>query len=250
MMPKRIIWKVLVVAILILSVIGLTVGTVVWMGNTMGPSETALDALQSGDQVEVTQEAGLLIFGSEGIESSTGFIFYPGAGVDYRSYAPALRMIAEKGFFVVVVPMPLNLAFFNTNGADQVMARYPEIEHWAIGGHSLGGVAAASYAANHPAIEGTAFWASYPGDDSLKLKDITVYSIYASKDGLATPRQIDESRVLLPANTTFVEIDGGNHAQFGSYGPQNGDGEASISPEEQWTQIASVMASFLSSLAD
>jgi pimeloyl-ACP methyl ester carboxylesterase len=247
---KRIGWRVPAAILLVLPVIGLAVGIVLWMQNALGPSDVALDALQSSDRVEVDQQAGLLTFGWEGVESSTGFIFYPGAGVDYRSYAPVLRMIAENGYFIVVVPMPLNLAFFNGNGADQVVTQYPEVEHWVIGGHSLGGLAAAGYAANHPVIEGIALWASHPADEALKARDIKAISIYGSADGLVTVSQIEESRASLPADTVFVEIDGGNHSQFGSYGQQEYDRPASISPEEQWTRIAAAMESFLASFDD
>jgi pimeloyl-ACP methyl ester carboxylesterase len=223
----------------------MTLGVVFWMRATLEPSETALNALRSDDQVRVMEEVGLLTFGWAGVDSSTALIFYPGAGVDYRSYAPVLRQIAARGYFVVLPPMPLNLAFFNANVADQVVALYPDIDHWVIGGHSLGGVVAAGYAVNHPVIEGIVFWASYPGDDALKDKDIKVLSIYGSQDGLVTAGEIVSSRSLLPTDTIFVRIEGGNHSQFGSYGYQPGDGQASISPEEQWTKIADETAALL-----
>ena len=38
----------------------------------------------------------------------------------------------------------------------------------------------------------------------------------------------------LPADTEWITIEGGNHAQFGDYGVQDGDGEATISAEMQW----------------
>jgi pimeloyl-ACP methyl ester carboxylesterase len=246
---KRVTWRSVVAIVLILLVFTLTIGLVVWMQGTLGPSETAMNALGSDEQVRVTQEAGLLTFGWAGVESSTGFIFYPGARVDYRSYAPVLRRIAARGYFVVLTPMPLNLALFNGNAADRVMAKYPEVEHWVIGGHSLGGVAAAGYAAGHPAIEGLVLWASYPANDALKDREIKALSIYGSNDALANAAKIDESRALLPPDTVYVEIAGGNHSQFGSYGLQPGDGAAGISPEEQWTQIGEATAAFLESIS-
>jgi pimeloyl-ACP methyl ester carboxylesterase len=160
-----------------------------------------------------------------------------------------LRRIAARGYFVVLTPMPLNLALFNGNAADRVMAKYPEVEHWVIGGHSLGGVAAAGYAAGHPAIEGLVLWASYPANDALKDREIKALSIYGSNDALANAAKIDESRALLPPDTVYVEIAGGNHSQFGSYGLQPGDGAAGISPEEQWTQIGEATAAFLESIS-
>lgn len=74
---------------------------------------------------------------------------------------------------------------------------------------------------------------------------IPVVSISASNDGLATPAKIEESRSLLPADTQFVVIQGGNHAQFGSYGAQPGDGTASIPPETQWAQTVQATVDLL-----
>jgi pimeloyl-ACP methyl ester carboxylesterase len=183
------------------------------------------------------------------VESSTGFIFYPGSRVDHRSYAPLLREIAARGYFVVLAPMPLSLALFHVDAADQVLAKYPEIEHWAIGGHSLGGVAAAEYASNHPVIEGLVLWAAYPTNDSLREKNLEVLSLYGSNDGLLPPARIEASHALLPADTLFIEIEGGNHSQFGSYGSQPIDGPASIPPEEQWAQVIEATVVFLESLS-
>jgi len=90
------------------------------------------------------------------------------------------------------------------------------------------------------------FWASYPADDALKIKNIKAISIVGSNDGLATSDSIDASRELLPADTQFISIEGGNHAQFGSYGLQDGDNPASISAEEQWIQAAALTVEFLS----
>ena len=100
-----------------------------------------------------------------------------------------LRPLAEKGYLVVVPPMPLNLAVFGVNAADEVIKSYPEIKHWAVGGHSLGGSMAASYARAHlDKIQGLVLWASYPaGSDDLSKTSLKVGSIYAANDGLATP---------------------------------------------------------------
>ena len=127
-------------------------------------------------------------------------------------------------------------------------AAYPDIQNWFVGGHSLGGVAASSYAANHSEIRGVVFWASYPADDSLKVNNIPAVSIFGTRDGLATSDKLDASRALLLPDTKFVPIEGANHAQFGSYGPQAGDNEATISPEEQWNQAVAATVEFFESV--
>ena len=134
---------------------------------------------------------------------TVGFIFYPGGRVDYRAYAPVLRMIAESGYFVALVPAPLNLAFFDMNAAAPVLAQYPEIRHWVVGGHSLGGVAASVFAKDHlDQLDGIVFFASYPADDSLKNSDIKVLSIYGTND-MAGMETFEEKKSLLPSRHTI-----------------------------------------------
>jgi pimeloyl-ACP methyl ester carboxylesterase len=226
-------------------VVSLAVGLIIWTAGTLGPSGQALLVLRSDSEVRITQESDLIAFEPVGHQPSSGFILYPGARVDFRSYSPLLREIAARNHFVVVLRSPLNLPFFNANAADEVIAAYPQITNWVIGGHSLGGVVAASYVAKRPAISGLVLWASYPADDSLLETNAKVLSIYGSNDGLSTPAEVLQSQDLLPAETTFIEIRGGNHSQYGSYGLQPGDGEATIPPEEQWAQITEATVELL-----
>lgn len=224
-------------------------GFILWAESAAQPTEAALQALKSDSQVKVTQHDGFITFEPASQKTTTGFIFYPGGRVDYRAYAPVLRTIAEQGYFVAVAKVRLNLAFFDVNAADRVIAANPQIERWGIGGHSLGGVAAALYTKDHlDKIRAIAFWASYPADDSLKNSNLPVLSVYGSNDGLSTGNRIEESKALLPAQTEYVSIAGGNHAQFGSYGIQSGDNPATISPEEQWVQVADATVNLLASL--
>ena len=240
--------KRLLLGLLAVTVIS-TLGFVLWAETVAQPTDIALQALNSDSQVTVTQHDGYITFEPAAQRTTIGFIFYPGGRVDYRAYAPVLRKIAEQGYFVALPKVKLNLAFFDVNVADKVIAENPQIDSWAIGGHSLGGVAAALYTKNHlDTIRAIAFWASYPADDSLKNTNILVTSIYGTNDGLSTGGKIEESKALLPAHTKSVAINGGNHGQFGSYGEQAGDNAASISAEEQWDQIATATVQMLASL--
>ncbi len=209
-------------------------GFVIWGSTPLGPMPEALTTLDSGPEVTVTTERWLTFTPTEAV--TTGLILYPGGRVDPRAYAPTARAIAEEGVLVVIVPMPLNLAVLAPNRAQAVMDAHPEIDTWAIGGHSLGGAMAARFTDEHPErIDGLVLWASYPAEgNSLADQDsLAVVSIYASEDGLATLEEIEASRPLLPPQTQWVEIAGGNHAQFGWYGPQGGDGLAEISRKVQ-----------------
>lgn len=240
-------WVLLLILAIPLLAVG---GFVVWAEMTPIPMPEALAALQSDSQVEVTADRWL-IFRPVNLEPATGLLLYPGGRVDSRSYAPAARAIAAEGYLVAIVPMPLNLAIFGADRASEVMAAFPEVDHWAIGGHSLGGAMAARYAHGHPSeAQGLVLWAAYPdASNDLSARDLTVTSIYGTLDGLATQDKIAASRSLLPPETQWVAIEGGNHAQFGWYGPQSGDNPATISQEAQQQQIVEATLRLLGHLS-
>ena len=232
-----------------LAVILLLGGFLLWASTPAGPMPEALAALESDDAVQVETEPWL-IFSPLAENPTEGLVLYPGGRVDPRSYAPAAHALAEKGYLVVIVPMPLNLAVFAPDRASEVMAAFPEIGRWALGGHSLGGAMSAHYVYQNPdAVQGLVLWASYPSSsEDLAGYSTAVTSISATNDGLATPDKIAASRPLLPPDTGWVAIEGGNHAQFGWYGPQAGDGTATISREEQQGQIVAATLALLSRL--
>jgi hypothetical protein len=63
-----------------------------------------------------------------------------------------------------------------------------------------------------------------------------------------TPDKITGSAHFLPADTTYVVIDGGDHAQFGWYGPQAGDNPAEISRDDQQAQTVQATVDLLAKL--
>jgi pimeloyl-ACP methyl ester carboxylesterase len=245
---RLLVWAWLLLAALSLLVV-LVVGFVIWGSTPSKPMPEAMAVIQSNSTVRVTT-GKWLVFQPANVQTSTGFIFYPGGHVDYRAYAPAAKAITEQGYLVVIVPMPLNLAVFNTGAALDVMTAYPGIQHWAVGGHSLGGSMAANFAHSHPgSVQGLVLWASYPaGSDNLSSSGLRVLSISGTRDGLSTPTKIEDSHALLPSDATFVPIQGGDHAQFGWYGPQPGDNPAAISREVQQAQIIQATVDFLKTL--
>jgi dienelactone hydrolase len=199
--------------------------------------------------VQVTKDGWVTFMPATG-EPDTGVIFYPGGRVDYRAYAPLMSKLAAQGYLVTLVPMPFNLAVFGSEKADQVIAAYPEVEKWIIGGHSLGGAMASSYVYNNPGmVDGLFFLAAYPaGNQSLADSEVKVLSISGTNDGLANPEKIAASIPLLPPDTVFFPIQGGNHAQFGWYGLQSGDSPADISREDQQVQVFEKLLLFFESL--
>jgi len=181
--------------------------------------------------------------------TDTGCIFYPGGLVDPAAYAPLMKQVSERGIMTVIVPMPLDLAVFGANKAHDVIAAYPDIEHWIIAGHSLGGSMAVGFVKDNPAAaEGLVLLASHPASSAdLSGLPIEAVSVYGTEDGVAGDKPA-ASMGRLPPGTGLVVIDGGNHAQFGDYGTQRGDGTASISREDQQQQTATAIAGLASGL--
>jgi hypothetical protein len=171
-----------------------------------------------------------------------GFIFYPGAFVDPQAYAPSMREIAEAGYLAVIVKMPDDLAILGVERATDIIAKNPAVEKWVIGGHSLGATCACIYTYEHPGtIKGLAVWASIP-DPARPLTDFTgrILSIYGTNDSKAT--DFGDLKDLLPADTRYVVIQGGNHTYCGWYDTspnplQPGDNPATITHEEQQAQL-------------
>lgn len=226
-------------------------GFLVWASTPLGPTPEALDSLKNTADVQINQDSWL-VFTPTGVTlPEAGLVLYPGGRVDARSYAPLAHKIARAGFLVVIAPMPLNLAVFNPNAANAIFTQFPEIKAWAIGGHSLGGAMAARYAYQNPAsVQGLALWAAYPAStDDLSGNDLQVVSIYGTLDGLADPQTIKSASALLPTTATWVAIEGGNHAQFGSYGTQAGDNLPAISATEQQDAIVNATIDLLNQIA-
>lgn len=236
----------ILLGLIIVAVIA-SLGFVLWAETPLNAAPEALAALQSDSNVIVTSSR-YVTFKPVNSEATVAFVFYPGGRVDYRAYAVPLHKIAEKGFMVILLPVRLNLAFFDVNAADRAIADFPQIKHWILGGHSLGGVAAALYASKHTNLDGIVFWASYPADDSLRNTKLKVLSIYGTQD-MGGMEQFDKSRAMLPADAQFVVIDGGNHGQFGDYGFQPGDKQATITRADQQTAVVDATVQFLQSLS-
>ena len=219
------------------------VGGYAYVSDYYHADETALEAMAYlTDSVQVEQDGNVTWFVPE--DPTAGLIFYPGGKVEHTAYAPLLRACAEQGILCALVRMPGNLAVLDANAADGLQEEYPEVTAWYMAGHSLGGAMAANYAAAHAEdFNGLILLAAYSTKD-LTGTTLRVLSVYGSEDGVLNRESYEKNRANLPADTTEVILDGGCHAQFGSYGPQDGDGIPSISGEEQVRQTAEAIAAF------
>jgi len=204
--------------------------------------------------VQVTETATRIVLAPAAGGEALGVLFQQGALVDARAYAAVLRPLAESGHTVVIAKQPLGIAFLAVGALDDARAALPGIDRWLVGGHSLGGTVAAVEAeggqdvAAAPVV-GLLLYASYPASDISETLTIPAASVSGSRDGLASPSQIDASRADLSPSASFVVIEGASHAQFGSYGAQRGDGTPTISDAEVREQISAATVEFVDALA-
>lgn len=214
------------------------------MMNSYKANTLALEAMVSSESMTVTNE-DYITFQPQ-YDNHIGIIFYPGCKVEPEAYAPLMRNLAIEGYVSFISKMTQNVSSLSPNEADKIIRKYPSITEWIIIGHSLGGLTACQYAYEHDVISKVILLASYPQKiHNLRIRNIKVLSINATNDGLIRKETIISKASLLPRDTIYVDIQGGNHAQMGSYGDQQGDQRATISPEEQLRQVTKNILEFL-----
>ncbi|MBU3220753.1 alpha/beta hydrolase [Clostridium algidicarnis] len=220
----------------------------VYVSSYYKSSSLALDALKS-DSLVTVEENGDILFKPIYNNKNIGFIFYPGAKVEASAYAPIAKEIASKGYTVVIAKMSFNLAILSPNKAENIVSKHKDINSWVIGGHSLGGVMAADYALKNNKIKGLVFLASYPKDKKdFTSNQIKVLSLWGSNDKVANLNKIKEAKNVMPSDSEFIEIEGGNHSGFGDYGYQKGDGDAFITNKEQMSDTSKSILNLLDNL--
>lgn len=199
----------------------------------------AKKALWGNTLVEVTETEDYYVFQRPvnvsygGPAYGQGIIFYPGGKVEETAYAPLLLKLAEQGYEVYLVKMPAKLAIFGMNAAEDIMEEADHIQGWTMMGHSLGGAMAASFSAAHDEeVDQLVLLAAYSTED-LTEKEIDVFSFYGTEDKVLNMEKYEEYYNNLPDDVIEEVIEGANHANYGHYGVQDGDGKATITREEQ-----------------
>ncbi len=210
--------------------------------------------LETRDYIEVSPDSGTPL---------TGLVFYPGGLVDPHAYIPLVSRVATNGYHSFIMKAPLNLSVMSWSQADDVVNNFDSITHWFIGGHSLGGAMGARYYfENQDKISGLFLLAAWPTADwDLSLTTNSYLLLSGSQDGVATQDEVLSNIQYLPpvimvsnssqiltnssSQTFWYEIPGGNHAQFGNYGEQDGDGTATMSRDQQQDEAARLIILYM-----
>lgn len=226
---KRVVRRILLwVAVALIAAL---VVFVLWAENPMRAEAGPLSTVSYVDHPE-----GVVLTPDE--PNGTGLVFIAGARVEPQAYAAKLSGLVDAGVTVVIARPTLNFAIFENRPLTTFESLAPDVDSWFVGGHSLGGVKACQYAAD---AEGLILFGSYCAS---KVSG-PVLSISAGNDGLSTPDKIADAASLLPADAEFPVIDGGNHAQFGDYGVQPGDGESTVSDARFEEQLTAAVLGFM-----
>ncbi len=218
---------------ILLAVLVLLTGAFFWyVSDYYRAEDVALAVMNDGSGITVQDNLTVL---APSVPGDTALIFYPGAKVEAQAYLPLLDSLRQTGLTCILVDMPFHMAIFDADAAQDVIAQFPQYSHWYIAGHSMGGAMASQFAADHP-----------DEVDGLILLGAYIYGDYPPADTLTVYGSLNQSvEDKLDYTENVVEIQGGNHAQFGNYGPQKGDAPATISAEEQQAQTVEAVTEFI-----
>lgn len=221
------------VVLVLVAALVLLAGLFFWyVSDYYRAEDTALAVAAQGDGIAIQENLTIL---SPSYPTDTAVIFYPGAKVEGAAYLPLLDQIRQLGVTCILVEMPFRMAIFDVDAAQAVMDQFPAIDHWYLAGHSMGGAMASKFAAAHPEEV-----------DGLILLGAYLYGDYPPEDTLTIYGSLNQSvEDKLDYTEHVVEIEGGNHAQFGNYGLQKGDPPAAISAAEQQAQAVDAIEVFL-----
>jgi len=206
--------------------------------------------LTTNKTVEVVNIEKDIYFKPKQNDKHIGLIFYSGALVEKEAYAPMMNELANDGYTVVLADMPYKLAFFAINKAYQIASDNKGIS-WYIGGHSLGGAMASEcYYKHNDLLKGLVLLASYSTRDLTGFENGYVLSVFGSNDKVLSKDKYDSNFHNIKSKVYEFKIDGANHAGFGSYGEQKGDGINTISAQKQWSLTRDYISSFMSHTLD
>ncbi|MCR5452573.1 MAG: alpha/beta hydrolase [Lachnospiraceae bacterium] len=209
------------------------IGGILYFSDYSKAEANALSDMKGSDNVKVFDVPEGYFFDGPGTEDA--LVFYAGAKVDEKAYSHLILGLSEQGIDCFLISMPLHHAFTNKEVAIKLTGEY-RYDNWYLCGHSLGGAMVSFCANKEPQLfNGLFLLGSYPSekiDDSMKF-----VSFLGSEDNVVDRKQYEKGKEFWPSKGYEVIINGGNHAGYGDYGEQPGDGLATISKEQQQNTV-------------
>lgn len=195
--------------------------------------------------INIQDDGGVEILPGNGT-TNTGIIFYVGAQITPDAYIPLLSRLSQQGYSCFIPDLTFNMAALEPKAAEAIINEHHEIISWYIAGHSMGGLTASGFAAdNSGKIDGLILLAAYT-NRNLSASGIPVLSIYGDTDGVMNKDLYNKRLEWNPEDFEEHIITGANHAQYGDYGKQPRDNDASITAEKQQKETAKLILDWLS----
>lgn len=223
------------------ALVALLAAVGVWLNTPLRGERGPAIAAWTDPAITITADDGRFVLAPTDGAAAAGLVFFPGAKVDPSAYLATFSGVAAGGVTVVVADAPVGIAFLDGRSVAELTSGLDGVERWAVGGHSLGGVHACGLA---PESAGLVLFGSYCAND-LTESGVPVLSVAAEHDGLTTADDIASAAPLLPADAEFATIAGANHASFGAYGTQAGDGTASIGVDAMRDELVRLVVPFV-----
>lgn len=219
------------------------VGFLVFFHTVFAADRTATLEVSRDDRVVVESGDGYIVMRPAGERGQTAVLYFPGARVDPHAYLHPFADVAAAGATIVVAKPLMNMALFDPRSIEDFAPAAPGVTRWILAGHSLGGVKACMLAGDSR-VAGLVLFASYCASDISRLELNTVV-VLGSEDGLIDIEAVDAAASLLPPSARTITIAGANHASFGTYGPQPGDGAATVDATLMRDQTSEILAGVL-----
>lgn len=171
-----------------------------------------------------------------------GLVMYPESNVNPAAYAYKMGGIAQSGVVVIIAKTPLNMPQLDTRTMADFAKLAPQVTDWYVAGHGEGGKKACEQAQSTQ-YKGLILFGSYctvPINDAISALDIQ-----GGNDTVLNKTDVDYNVTNLAYGTTKEVIQGLNHAGFGDYGPQSGDGKLDLPDVDVRTRLTNLVSKFM-----
>lgn len=224
-----------VLSVLLITILVLSSAMIIFANNPYEAEVQMYEEMDIETYVTKTETGSSIVFEPESY--AINIVMIPGGKVKPEAYSYVASELANNGMKVTIVKPLLNLAIFSPNQANKYVE---EGKTNVVMGHSLGGVVASMVASNNEDFDVLIMMGAYNTSPITNQETLAITSEHDSLD-----MEKYNEQALLVDDLTEEHIDGGNHAYFGFYGEQKGDGEAEMTNLEQQKIVVYLITTYL-----